>query len=331
MEKPTGEVPVAVMGLGHVGREIARAAIASPGVKLIAALDADPKLLGKSLGELVPGAPDLVRVESDAHKALSRLKGGVLLLSTSSRFDEILPQLEAAAKAGVHVVSTCEELAFPWLNHEEAADRLDELAIAHEVSILGTGVNPGFVLDRLLATAGAVCGRVRAAHAVRVVDASTRRAALLHKIGAGLSEEAFDRKVESGEIGHVGLGESAALAVLGLGLDYDELEEEISPVLAEEDLDGPVPVKKGQVAGIYQRARGFLEGQEIVDLELTIAVGVDEAYDEIHIDAEPPVSLKVTGGYAGEAATAWAVVNAVPRVVQSEHGILTVLQLPAGR
>src|SRR5690606_19616450 len=122
----------------------------------------------------------------------------------------------------------------------------------------------------------------------------------------GLTEEEFEKKIDTGEIGHVGLGESAALAVIGLGLDYDELEEELRPIVAEEDLPGPVPVRARQVAGIYQRARGFLEGQEVVDLELTIAFGVDESYDRIVLDAEPPVDLKVNGGYAGDAATVWA-------------------------
>ncbi len=329
MRKPSDEVPVAVMGLGQIGREIARAALASPDVKLVAAVDADPRIAGRPLSDFVPGAPAILRVDGDAGLALSRLKGGVLLLATGSRFEQVRPQIEAAVKAGVHVISTCEELVFPWLNHEEDADALSALAERHDVSVLGTGVNPGFVLDRLVATAGAVCGRIRSVKATRVVDASTRREALQRKIGAGLTEEEFEKKVENGELGHVGLGESAALAVVGLGLDYDELEEEIVPVLAEEDLGETV--KAGQVAGIYQRARGFLEGQEIVDLELTIAFGVDESYDEIHIEAEPPVHLRVEGGYAGDAATAWAAVNAVSRIVQAEPGILTVLELPAGR
>jgi len=255
----------------------------------------------------------------------------VLLLATSSRFEAVLPTLQAAARAGVHVVSSCEELAFPWLHDEAKADALDALAAKHQVAILGTGVNPGFVLDRLVATAAAVCGPVRRIHAERVVDVSTRREALRRKVGMGLSVEEFEKQAEAGEIGHVGLLDSAALCALGVGLDYDETEEELDHVVAEEDLSTAPPVRKGQVAGIYQRARGFLEGREVVDLELTIAAGVPESYDLIRIEAARNLELRVAGGYPGDEATAWAVVNAVPRMATLPPGLLTVLELPAGR
>jgi 2,4-diaminopentanoate dehydrogenase len=331
MARASGPIPVAIMGLGFVGREVARAALASSELALVAAVDSAPAMHGKILAELVPGAPRSLRVEEDAGRVLANLRGGVLLHATGSRFEEVYPQLEAAARCGVHVVSTCEELAFPWLRHEEKADALDRLAKSRKACILGTGVNPGFVLDRLVATAGAVCGQVRHIHAVRVVDATGRRSALQQKVGMGISEDEFARRLDAGELGHVGLEESAALCALGLGLDCDEFEEDAEALLAGEDLPGPAPVKKGEVAGIYQRARGFLEGRQVVELELTIAAGVEESYDLIELDAEPKVRLKVHGGYPGETSTAWAVVNAAPRLLAADPGVLTVLELPAGR
>lgn len=331
MAKGSGPIPVAIMGLGILGREIARAALASPELALVAAVDSAVPLVGRGLSELVPGAPKSLRVEGDAGRVLANLRGGVLLHATGSRFEAVYPQIEAAARCGVHVVSTCEELAFPWLHYEEKADALDHLAKSRGACILGTGVNPGFVLDRLPAAAGAVCGQVRSIHAVRVVDAAMRRESLQRRIGMGLSEDEFARRADAGELGHVGLEESAALCALGLGLDCDEFEEDVNALIAEEDFAGVVPVKRGQVAGIYQRARGFLEGRQVVELELTIAAGVEESYDLIELDAEPKVRLKVEGGYPGEVSTAWAVVNAAPRMLAAEPGLLTVLELPAGR
>lgn len=331
MAKGSGPIPVAIMGLGILGREIARAALASPELAVVAAVDSASTLVGKTLSELVPGAPKSLRIEGDAARVLANLRGGVLLHAIGSRFEAIYPQLEAAARCGIHVVSTCEELAFPWLHYEDKADALDHLAKSRGACILGAGVNPGFVLDRLVATAGAACGQVRSVHAVRVVDASLRREALQRRIGMGLSEDEFARRADAGELGHVGLEESAALCALGLGLDCDEFEEDVEALIAEEDSSGAVPVEKGQVAGIYQRARGFLEGRQVVDLELTIAAGVEESYDLIELDAEPKVRLKVEGGYPGEVATAWSVVNAAPRMLAAEPGLLTVLELPAGR
>jgi len=158
------------MGLGMIGRGIARAAASSGELELVAAIDPAPDLAHKRLVDLVPGAPPGLRVEADPARALRLLRGGVLLHSGGSRLKDVLGPVEQAVRAGAHVVSTCEELAFPWLSHEQQADALDELARKHEVAVLGTGACLGFVLDRLVATAGGACGEVRHARAVRVAD-----------------------------------------------------------------------------------------------------------------------------------------------------------------
>jgi 2,4-diaminopentanoate dehydrogenase len=225
------------------------------------------------------------------------------------------------------VVSTCEELAWPWLHHEAAAEALDALCEAHDVAVVGTGVNPGFSLDRLPAFLAQVAGEVRHVRGLRVVDLAKRRDALRKKAGVGLSEEAFEAADERGEVGHIGLSESAAMAAAGCGLEVDEVEEELVPLLAEEDGHG---VKKGQVAGVQQVARAFHEGREVVRLETILALGVDHPRDEVEIDADPPLRAVVPGGIPGEAATVHAVVHAALAVTE-RRGLITVLDLPAGR
>lgn len=333
MAEETGPVPVVVMGLGLIGQEVARSALASPEVDLVAAVDSNPSLAGKRLSEVLGVAlPERFVVTKDLSQALAANKGAVVLQCTGSRIPDVMDQLKECIRLGSSVVSSCEELSFPYLRHPELADELDALAQKAGVSLVGTGVNPGFVLDRLPALLGQVCGDVRRVSAERVVDARTRRKALQEKVGAGLSVEEFDRLAEEDRIGHVGLTESAALCALGLGIDCDDFEEEILAVIAEEDiLDGAVPVKKGQVAGMFQSVSGLVEGVERVRLELTIAVGMDEPADVIRIDAEPSVELRIPGGVAGDKATANLVVNAAPRVRAAQPGLLTVLELPAGR
>lgn len=329
---PTGPVPVVVMGLGFIGQEIARAAHASPELRLVGAVDVSPQLSGRRLGDLVGNPQIAVKVASSLREALGRQKGAVLLHATGSRLPQVMEQILEAAELGMSVVSTCEELSFPYLKHAELAARLDRAGQKAGVSILGTGVNPGFVMDRLVALVGQVCGPVRRAEAVRVVDARTRREALQRKIGAGLTEDEFHALLEKDLLGHVGMLESAALCALGLGLDCDDFEEEVAPVLATEDiLGGAFPVKKDRVAGITQTAVGLEDGQERVRLQLTIAVGADESVDRISIDADPPVELSIKGGVAGDRATANLVCNAAPRMTAAEPGLLTVLELPSGR
>jgi 4-hydroxy-tetrahydrodipicolinate reductase len=328
-----GPVPVLVMGLGFIGQEIAKAAQASPELELVGAVDTSPQLSGKKLGEVV-GVPALgMKIASSLESALKKGKQlPVLLHATGSRLPQVMDQLLEAVRLGLPVVSTCEELAFPYLKHPELASKLDRAAQKAGVAVLGTGVNPGFVLDRLVATLGQVCGPVRHASVTRVVDARTRREALQRKVGAGITEEEFFELVDKDAIGHVGLLESAALAALGLGMDCDDFEEEIAPVMAEEDITGGAfPVKKGRVAGISQTAVGLEGEQERVRLELTIAVGAEGPGDRIVIDAEPRMELEIKGGVAGDVATANVIVNAAPRITAAEPGLLTVLELPAGR
>lgn len=338
-------VPVAVMGLGEIGRRVARAALTVPGLELVSAADAAPSIAGRPLGEvLVAAAPD-VRVQARAAEAFAAVRKsmqaqsadgdvrGVLLHATGSRLESVIGELEEAVRAGLNVVSSCEELACPWVRHEKLADRLDRLAEQHGVTVVGVGVNPGFVLDRLVATLAQATGKVQRVDGLRVVDASTRREALQRKIGAGLSEAAFHEAVEAGRIGHVGLMESAALAAMGVGRACDEVDEEIVPVIATTELRVPWGVvKPGEVCGVQQVARAFEAGAEVVRLELHMAIGAKDPRDEITIQGEPPITLRIPGGTPGDDATAWAMVHAAEALGHgAEPGLVTVLDLPAGR
>jgi 4-hydroxy-tetrahydrodipicolinate reductase len=323
---------VIVMGLGFIGQEIARVALQSEEVELIGAVDKSPSVSGRKLSEVLGLPAGTFKVQSTLAQAVGKRRGVVLLHATGSRLPQVTEQVLEALSFGMHVVSTCEELAFPYFNHSALAEKIDAAAQRAGTCVLGTGVNPGFVMDRLVATLGQVCGPVRHVKVTRTVDALTRRAALQRKVGAGLTEEEFFALVDKDGLGHVGLVESAALCALGLGLDCDDFEEELVPVFAEEDIAGAAfKVKKGRVAGMHQVVVGLAGEQERVRLELTIAVGADDPGDVIEIDADPPVKLKISGGIAGDRATANLVVNAAPRVTAAEPGLLTVLELPAGR
>jgi 4-hydroxy-tetrahydrodipicolinate reductase len=320
------------MGLGFIGQEIARAALASSEVELVGAVDTGASLVGRPLAEVLGQPGPKVKVADTLERAVGRRKGVVLLHATGSRLAQVMEQLLEAVRLGLPVVSTCEELLFPFLKYPELAEKLDRAAQRAGVAVLGVGASPGFMLDRLVATAGQVCGPVSRVTATRVVDARTCREAVQRKVGAGLTEEEFFEQVDQEQLGQVGLVESAALCALGLGMDLDDYEEELAPVFAEEDISGgAVPVQQGRVAGMFQSVVGLEDGQERVRLELTIAVGADSPRDRIEIESEPKLVLEIPGGVAGDRATANTVVNAAPRVTAAEAGLLTVLELPAGR
>ncbi len=311
-----------------MGREVASAVLDTPELDLVAVLDVDPELHGTSVDSLLGRPSPNLRVEGDERTAFRRATGGVLLQLTGSRLPTVMGQLERAVQAGLNVVSSCEELAFPWLRHPELADRIEELATKAEVAVLGCGVNPGFVLDRLVCTLGAASGKITRVTGERVVDVSKRREQLQRRVGVGLTREQFEQAVDAGKIGHVGLTESAALISAGLGLGCDEFDEDTEPAMA---LEGTAAVPVGRSAGVVQHARGFADGREVVTLSLTIAHGAKDPHDEIHITGDPPVHFRSPGGVQGDRATAWAMVNVIPAVATADPGLMTVLDLPAGR
>ncbi len=326
-------IPVVLMGLGAIGRAVARAVLTKPELEVVAALELSPERVGKKLSEVLDmPAPDLL-VTSDVAAALKKAQGGVLVHATGSRLDAVEGELAQALSAGLCVASTCEELAYPWLRHPEIAERLDRIAQKRKVALLGTGVNPGFVLDRLPATLGAVTGPVQMVRAERVVDARTRRGQLQRKVGAGLNEEEFDRGVDDGTVGHVGLMESAALAALGVGLEVDEVDESIDPVESDEDQsgEGGLQVPRGGIVGVKQVARAFHDQKVVAELTLIIALGAVNPHDEIELVGDPNIKVVIPGGVPGDKATAWAVAHAAPLLPGAEPGLISVLDLPAGR
>jgi len=113
--------------------------------------------LAFDLGEVVGAtdAPWSVSVSADAQEVLEQ-NADVVIHSTSSSLAKVMDQLLMCLKAESSVVSTCEELSYPFRTHPELAATLDSAAKESGVALVGTGVNPGFVMDKLVVTLAAV-------------------------------------------------------------------------------------------------------------------------------------------------------------------------------
>src|SRR5215475_12194473 len=262
---------VALVGLGPIGIEVGKALAGRPDVSLLGAADPAPDKAGKALSDLLDGAFPGVRIAPSAadlyaQSAATRGKTDVVALCTGSRLHAVLPQIEEAIRAGFHIVSTCEELAYPELRHLPMARQIDRWATDKGVAVLGTGVNPGLVMDRLVLAVASACVRVESVRVTRVVDAAKRRGPLRAKVGAGMTPEDFAAGVAARKLGHVGLSESAAIIALGLGLPIHEITETIEPVLAEKETDG---VPAGRVLGLHQIAIVQAGDEVKVTLDLT--------------------------------------------------------------
>src|SRR5437868_11171875 len=188
-------------------------------IEICGAIDTDPAKVGRDLGEVVGAsdAPWSVKISADAKEVLEQA-ADVVIHSTSSSLAKVMDQLTACLEAQSCVVSTCEELSYPFRTHPDLAAKLDAAAKEWGVALVGTGVNPGFVMDKLVVTLAAVSQRIEHAKALRIVDASKRRLPLQKKIGAGMTVEEFRAQVKAGLIKHVGLPESVAMVADSLSL-----------------------------------------------------------------------------------------------------------------
>lgn len=325
-------VPIVLYGLGAIGSQVARLAMRKHSLRVVAAVDTDPAKLGKDLAEVAGlSAPTGVRVVADPHEAV--VAGAqVALHSTRSCFPDVLPQLRGLAAAGLSVVSSSEELSFPFLKYRDQADELDRLARDRGVRLLGTGVNPGLVMDTLPLVATTACQEVSRVRIERVVDAAHRRYNLQRKIGAGMTVEQFEAEMALGRMGHVGLVESVAMVAAGLGWPLDRIDEEIHPVLAAAPTRSEhFELAAGMVSGLRQSAVGYRGGEAVVTLYLEMALGAAEPRDRILIQGKPDLVLEVPGGTHGDVATAAVLVNAVPRLLETAPGLRTMLDLPLTR
>ena len=322
-------IRVMPFGLGPIGAAIAKQLVSRPGFKIVGAIDIDPAKVGRDLGDVV-GLPKRlgIKVSDNAAKALKAAKPDVVVLCTSSSLKTVMLQIETILKSKTAIVSTTEELSYPGYTHIRLARQIHGWATKAKVAVLGTGVNPGFAMDALPIALTAVCERVDRIVVNRVQDARIRRLPFQQKIGAGLTTEQFQRKVEDGSVRHVGLTESIAMIADALGWTLDRITDDIEPKLATVTTSSEfLAVDPGYVCGIIQDGVGYRKNDAVIRLHMEAYLGAPESYDSVEIEGSPRLSSKIAGGIHGDVATASIVVNSIPKVLQAPPGLHTMRDL----
>lgn len=319
---------VVSFGFGPIGQAIARVALGrQEQIEIIGAVDLDPSLVGKDVGEVLNGEKTGTLITDTPNDIFS--KADLVLHATSSFLDVAKSQLLDICKHSLDIISTCEELSFPWYNHANVASEIDSAAKKNGATVLATGVNPGFVLDALVISATGACHSVREIRGERILDALKRRLPFQKKVGIGLSVEQFEENVKSGKFGHIGLPESMAMVCSALGRDMERFEQKVTPKIAEKDTPtaNHGVVNKGKVLGLVQDASAFVLSKKAITYHLEMYAGAEDPHDEIEVLGEPNLKLRIPGGTPGDSATAAVVVNSVQRVVDSKPGLMTVKDL----
>ena len=324
------KIRVVQYGCGPIGCSVAKLASQRRNVEIVGAIDIDKNKVGKDLGEVIGLDKRLgVAISDNAAAVLSQTKPDVVLHTTSSWLKKVYEQLIELIKANVNVVSTAEELSYPWWKGPKLAAEIDKLAKEHKVTVLATGINPGFLMDTWPLLMTAVCQEVKRIKVTRIQDASIRRLPFQKKIGAGCTPAEFQKLVDAGTLRHVGLTESIAMLAAGLGWELDDIRDDIEPIMAKSEVRSQyLTVKPGQAAGVKQVGHGLKKGQELITMDFQAYLGAKESYDAVYITGTPNMEVVIKGGTHGDIATAAIVVNAAQRVLEAPPGLTTMKDLP---
>jgi len=326
-------IRVVLVGLGPIGAAVAKQLAERKGFQIVGAVDIDPLKIGKDAGEVMEMGRRLrVRVTDSIGKTIKATRPDVAVLCTSSSLKLVMPQFEEVLKRRVPIVTTTEEAAYAAPANRGLLKRLDEAARKAKVAVLGTGVNPGFVMDALPIALTSVCERVDRIEVHRVQDARVRRLPFQQKIGAGLTAEQFKRGVDNGTLRHVGFTESIHMIAAALGWKLERVTDDVKPKMADEPVASELlAVDPGYVSGIIQDGVGWVKGEPRIRLHLEAYLGAPQSYDSVLIEGSPRIYSKIDGGVHGDIATASMTVNSIAAVINAPPGFRTMrdMRLPA--
>ncbi len=321
------KIRVIQYGLGPIGSAVARHVAERPELQLVGAVDIDPGKAGRDAGEVMGLGRALGFAVVDNLSKITA-PADVVTHNTSSYFEFFKPQILEILAAGYDIVSSAEEMSFPWLADAADAAEIDAAAKRAGKTVLSTGVNPGFLMDSLPLMLTGVCQRVDRIDIARTQNASLRRGPFQAKVGSGMTVEQFMARMAEGHMGHVGLVQSTGMLFRTLGKELVRYEDKVEPVVADQPIHTPFfDVEPGKVRGLKQVARGFSPEGEFVTLTFVAALDWPEDEDTIRITGKPDLEVKLHGTN-GDIATVAICVNAIRRVAAAAPGLVTMRDLP---
>lgn len=323
---------IVVVGLGPIGVATASAVDTEQDMQLVGLVDVDRAKQGQSLNQLTTteGENTSGIVVTDSIANATGNGADVAIVATTSYFDAIVPTVMELLDRKIAVVSSCEQMIWPWYRHGDLADQVNSAAKRAGRTVLGSGVNPGFVMDALAVMLSSMVLQVTGVHCVRRVEAATRRQPLQAKVGATMSAEQFKKLANQEKIGHKGLAESIALLAAGLGrrVEPESVHETLDPILAKQPTQSALGlIEPGRVCGIHNVGQWADDGLKI-SLDLTMAVGTADPHDRVELDGPVPLQLVVPGSIPGDSATVAALLNTARIAHQAQPGMLTAIDVP---
>ncbi|MDI6601065.1 MAG: 2,4-diaminopentanoate dehydrogenase [Thermoanaerobacteraceae bacterium] len=328
------DIRVIIWGLGAMGTGMARMILNKKGFRIVGAIEARPERSGKDIGDVLElNKKTGIIVSNDADEVLRR-DADIVLLATSSFTREVYPQIRKIIESGKNVITTAEEMAYPWYGESEIAAEIDRLAREGMVTVLGTGINPGFVLDTLIIALSGVCMDIKKITARRVNDLSPFGSTVMKTQGVGTTVAEFNKGLEDGSIvGHIGFNESITMISEALGLGIDEISQTREPIISNTYRETQyVKVEPGQVAGCRHIGIGYRKGEPVIVLEHPQQIHPElenvDTGDYINIEGTPNINLAIKPEIPGGIGTMAMAVNMIPHVINAGPGLVSMKDLP---
>lgn len=322
------KMKVIQIGLGPLGQKITQFITQRESLEIIGAIDVSPEIIDRDLGEHC-GLDNMgIKIQSSIGECLRSARPDAAILTTVSTMEKITPQIEEIVSYGIPVVSTCEELSYPWNTSLSLSERIDKAAKTNQVAVLGTGVNPGFLMDSLPTFLTSVCQNVQRITVHRIQNAAFRRIPFQRKIGAGLTLEQFENKKKEGTLRHVGLTESVQLIASRMGWELSKVEDILVPVIAgREIITDTMRIPIGYAAGVQQIGKGYVGNEDKIILVFRASVGEPNPQDSIEIKGIPTIKSIIEGGVNGDVATCAITINALKQIIKTQPGLRTMADI----
>ncbi|MBT9136814.1 MAG: 2,4-diaminopentanoate dehydrogenase [Firmicutes bacterium] len=331
------KVRVILWGLGAMGGGMARLLLQKEGIEIVGAIDHHDTRVGKTLSAVLGVSAPNLEVQAGPEATIVAGAAEIVLVCTGSFTREVLPQLELVAAAKMNCITIAEEMAYPEAQEPQLAAKLDAAFKQAGVSLLGTGINPGFVLDALIIALSGVCTHVESIKAVRINDLSPFGPTVMRTQGVGTTVEDFNAGISSGHIvGHVGFPESIGLIASALGLKIDRIEEVKEAIISNTYRETPhIKVQPGMVAGCKHIAYAYHGDKLVITLEHPQQVRPEveqiETGDYIYITGTPNINMAIKPEIPGGIGTIAMAVNMIPAVINAAPGLCTMAELPIPR
>lgn len=333
-------VRVAIWGFGAMGSGMAKMLLNKKGVEIVGVCDMAPHRVGKSVYEVLEvekGSRPEVIIKPEINEVLTEGCCDICLVATDTFTKKVFPKLKTVLEKKINVITTAEEMAYPQAQNPELASEIDKIAKENGVSILGTGINPGLIMDLLVVCLTGCMMDVEHIEAKRVNSLSPFGPAVMEEQGVGVTSQEFENGVKEGTLaGHVGFAESVGMIADAIGWKVEKFEQQMKPIVTSVDRKSPFGfAKAGDVAGVNMTGQGWVEGEVKIDMihpqQIEPEMEGTETGDYITIKGTPDIHMANKPEVEGGIGTIAMCVNMIPHVINADPGLKTMIDLPVPR